>query len=429
MSDILKEFFGSAQVQPETNANSYFGEFGLPENPFPPNRRIVAKVLYGQQQAYDRFRELARDLLQASAPQRLAMGVVAGTGGGKTHFLRYCQYKFSELCRALRRPLAVVEYTAGTLKVLDLVREIYRQCDATCRQHSGTDFLTTLAQALSGPGADTTLATLSLEDARSALGQLLMAHRSGKDYDLTRELCWRWLRAETLTVAEKKRLAVASRLASATVAVRTLGQVLDLARRLRVVEGVLLCLDELEALFSMGARFAQVQAFLHDLRYLYDDSVRGTEGYGLLIVTASTGTGLSELRVANYPVFQRFGFEEGARVELRRIQGVAEAISFAHHYIDYFHKRWQEAHPGQQPPRKPYEVLSNADIEAAFLNASGGVQAPPLPVPISFPPPPGLIRGARPRVGAEEAPQGPLLDALHRKVEEVRQQGTSEQRG
>lgn len=428
MSDILKEFFGSAQVQPEAGANSYFDEFGLPENPFPPNRRIVAEVLYGQQQAYDRFRELARGLLKAPAPQRLAMGVVAGTGGGKTHFLRHCQYKFSELCRALQRPLAVVEYTASTLKVLDLVREIYRQCETTCRQHVGTDFLTALAQALSAPGAAAALATLSLEDARSALDQLLKAHRSGKDYDVTRELCWRWLRAETLTVAEKRRLAVASRLVSATVAVRTLGQVLDLARRLRVVEGVLLCLDELEALFSMGARFAQVQAFLHDLRYLYDDSVRGSEGYGLLIIAASTGTGLSELRVVNYPVFQRFGFEEGARVELRHIQGVAEAISFAHHYIDYFHGRWQEAHAGQQPSRRPYEVLSNADIEAAFLKASGGGQAPP-PRRVLFPPSPGPTLRVPPRIGEKEAPQGPLLDSLHRKVEEVRQQGTGEQRG
>jgi hypothetical protein len=157
-----------------------------------------------------------------------------------------------------------------------------------------------------------------------------------------------------------------------------------------VLEGVLVCMDEVEAIFSMGARFAQIQAFLHELRYFYDDTVRDGDGYSVLLVCASTDTGRDRLRQVNYAVFQRLGFESS--VELQRIQGVAQAIDFTHHYIDHFHRRWQHSHPGESPRYAPRSLLPNEAIEAAFREAS--------------------VKGA------SEAPQGPLLDALHRKAEE-----------
>lgn len=193
-------------------------------------------------------------------------------------------------------------------------------------------------------------------------------------------------------------MGVVNRIASATTAVRVLSQLLALGRRLHVLEGVLLCLDEMEAIFSMGARFSLIQAFLQDLRHFYDEASREGQGYSLLIISACTATGAEELRETNYPVFQRLGFVGGERVQLRRIQGVVESIDFAHRYIDSFHERWKRTHPGKQHLKEPRSLLSNTDIEAAFneVGERGG-----------------------------GAPQGPLLDALHRKVEEQRREATS----
>jgi len=413
MTDILGEFFGGQPPPSGQNPPEYYEQFGLGENPFPPNRKIIAEVLYGQDEAFDLFKGRVRDVLAGREEPRLrALGVVAGSGGGKTHFLRHCEYKFRELSRALRRPYAIVEHAAGSLNVFELVQDVYRQCDMACRERQEEDFLTALAGALGSEGQneDYLLEQVVLEDVQNALRMLRRAARGiqgadGDDadeaiqnYEFCREAFRRWMHGDALTPSEKRSLGVMNRVASATAAVRVLSQLLALGRRVRVLDGVLLCLDEMEAIFSMGARFSHVQAFLQDLRHFYDEASREGQSYSLLIISACTTTGAAELRETNYPVFQRLGFVEGERVQLRRIQGVVESIDFAHRYIDYFHERWKHAHPSRQPPKEPHSLLGNADIEAAFneVGERGG-----------------------------GAPQGPLLDALHRKVEDQRRKAAS----
>jgi len=404
MSDILQEFYGEHRPQSEHGASPYFESFGLEDNPFPPNRKIIAEVLHGQENAFDKFKALARDVLTQGAPKRRAMGVVAGTGGGKTHFLRHCQYKFSRLCQALGRTFAIVEYTAGTLSVLELVRDIYRQCDASCRASAEADFLSALIKALASKGAvaDQLLRDIALEDLRNALAGLMSTSQKSagegetsiQAYEAHGELFRRWLQGDTLTEAERRRLGVMYRIGSAAVAVRILGQILSLARQLGVVEGVLLCLDEMEAIPAKGARLARAQAFLQDLRYFYDDALKDEQGYSLLLLSASTTTGSRSLLELNYPVYQRLGFEESERVELQRIRGVVEAIRFARDYIQYAHERWRQARGmDARPAKEPHALLSDSAIEDSFREAAAG--------------------------GAD-APQGPLLDVLHRKVEEHR---------
>jgi hypothetical protein len=409
MSDILQEFYGEHRPKSERGTSPYFENFGLEDNPFPPNRKIIAEVLHGQETAFDKFKALARDVLTAGPPRRRAMGVVAGTGGGKTHFLRHCQYKFGRLCKALGRNFAIVEYTAGTLSLLELVRDIYRQCDAACRASAEADFLSALVKALASKGlmAEQLLQELALEDLRNALSGLLRTSQTSvgegeantQAYEAHRELFRRWLQGDTLTETERRRLGVMYRIGSAAVAVRIVGQILSLARRLSVVEGVLLCLDEMEAIPAKGTRLARAQAFLQDLRYFYDDAVKDEQGYSLLLISASTTTGAGSLLELNYPVYQRLGFEESERVELQRIRGVVEAIRFAREYIQYFNERWQQSRGAEvHHPRDPHSLLSDSAIEDSFREAAAG---------------------------GTDAPQGPLLDVLNRKVETQRRAGES----
>jgi hypothetical protein len=409
MTGILNEFFGDQQPPARLSIPSYFDAFGLCENPFPPNRKIIAEVLYGQDEAFEQFKIRVRNVfVDGKEPRLRALGLVAGTGGGKTHFLRHCEYKFRELSRALGRPFAIVEYSAGSMSVLELVQDIYRQCDEVCREQGAEDFLSALVSALWNEGereAERLLGQVAIDDVKAAVSALRRALRdiqgaegdteekANKYYELCRESFRRWMHGDALTAVEKRLLGVMGRVGSATAAVRVLSHLLALGQRLNVLGGVLLCLDELEALFARGARFAQVQAFLEDLRHLYDEASRERQNYSLLIVSTCSSTGATELLNTNFPVFQRLGFVESERVQLRRIQGVVESINFAHQYIIYFHGRWKDLNPGRQPQREPRSLLSNADIEAAFNDASD-------------------------RSGS--SPQGALLDALHRKVEEQR---------
>jgi hypothetical protein len=170
-----------------------------------------------------------------------------------------------------------------------------------------------------------------------------------------------------------------------------------LARSLDIIEGVVLCLDEVETLFTSGQRPAKYQAFLQDLRYLYDESLRNNLGYSLLMLSASTTLGADNLRDVNYPVYQRLGFAGDARAELAPIAGVVDARDFAYVYIDFAHEQWKMQKPSQQSLKNPKELLSEKEIEDAYRSAFAATDA--------------TLRGEG------QVYQASLLDALYRKVE------------
>jgi hypothetical protein len=400
VAGILESFFGDQLPSVAQEGDPFYAQFGLDRNPFPPNRMIVAEVLYNQEEAFGKFRAITREIFSSSAPERRALAVVAGTGGGKTHFLRHCQYIFQIVCAELERTYAIVEFVTGSGKVDDLVRTIYEGCDEACRRRHEMDLPTALARKLaqSTDGAEI-ISSLPLDDVRRSLNSLVEALRENFsprdskghfDFDTLRDLFSRWLRGETLSQTERKYLGVFSRISTPSLAVRVLRETLTLSRRLGLVQGVFLCLDEIESLFTRGLNLGKVQAFLQDLRYLYDESLKGQAGYDLMILSASTTTGADVLKDRSYPVYQRLTYEGRNRVSLSQIRGVSDANNFAQKYVDFFHEQWEVRHPGQQR-LSPRSLLSLEDIEVAFKEASSG---------------------------GVSAPQGPLLDVLHRKVEE-----------
>ena len=401
MDGILESFFGDELQSVTQSADPFFSRFGLEKNPFPPNRMIVAEVLYDQEDAFGRFRSISREVFSSPSPERRALAVVAGTGGGKTHFLRHCQYIFHTVCGQLDRNFAIVEFVAGSGKVDDLVRMIYEGCDEACRGRHEADLPTALARALAeNEERDQIISALPLDDIRRSLTTLVDALKDGfrpRDpkgqygFDALRDLFGRWVRGETLTQAERKYLGVFSRIATPSLAVRVLRETLTLSRNLKLIEGVLLCLDEVESLFTRGLSLGRVQAFLQDLRYLYDESVKAGAGYSLIIVSASTTTGAEALKDRSYPVYQRLTYEGRNRVSLAPIRGVSDASKFARKYIEFFHNQWRERHAGRGQQLDPYALVNLEDIEIAFREASSG---------------------------GPSAPQGPLLDILHRRVEE-----------
>jgi hypothetical protein len=122
-------------------------------------------------------------------------------------------------------------------------------------------------------------------------------------------------------------------------AIRILGELLTFARQIEIFEGVVLSIDELEALFTSGISNAKIQSFLQDLRYFFDDAVKATMGYSLLVITASTQTGTVSLREVNYPLYQRLGLEGESRAQLQPILDVDDARAFSNVYIEFEYAR------------------------------------------------------------------------------------------
>ena len=385
--------------------DDYFEQFGLVRNPFPPSRTIIPELLYDQEEAQQRFASLVRAVLDP-IPQRRAAGILGGTGGGKTHLLRHCQHEFAEFCRKHERWFVAVEFQAGSGSMQALVKELFNAADMLCREDLGEfDFITAIIKCLRENRI--ILEMIRQDDLRSALGHLLDANEPtfvplDRDrqytFDRLREIFKRWLSGGTLSMTERKYLGVFGRISTGAMAVRVCREMFHLARKGGLFEGVLLCLDEMETLFTGGLRFGRVQGFLQDLRYFYDEAVKSNEGYSLLILSASTPEGATNLREYNYPLYQRLGFEGDSRIELKPIRGVEDATQFAYAYIDYAHQDWSRKRKTQSS-KDSKEIVFTRDIEAAF-NATTSRE------------------GGRAQVGTVTVNQAPLLEQLHLIVEQ-----------
>ena len=340
-------------------------------NPFPPARTIYPEIIYNQDDALNKFASAVTDILGAQ-PVRRSLAVIGGTGSGKSHFLRHCQYHFE----ALNRPFISVEFLAGTSSAAGLVKDILLRADDLAKDGGDSDFLSAIVSRMEnrdniGPVRQTDLrgCLKSLFDA--AQPNFRPADRDGRfTFDNLREVGRRWLGGGALTQTERKYLGVSTRLATATLMIRVMSELLSLARSSSVIEGVLLCIDEVEALFTSGVPTAKIQGFLQDMRYLFDEAVGKESGYSLLVLSASTQRGGRELGNYNYPLFQRLGFEVEAREELHSVGDLDEARDFVNVYIDHEHERAKENGLGKKVSTTMARTLiTEDDLEDAFQKA------------------------------------------------------------
>jgi hypothetical protein len=394
MTDPLKNFLKDIQKPVNKQAaNIALEKFGLELNPFPPNRMIVPDVIYGQDQNVNRFLTTSVEILNASAPQRRAVAIVAGTGGGKTHFLQYCRHAFPQVSKKFGQRFILSEFVAGSGKMMDLIRNIIRDSDEMCKELDGCDFLTAIVRELEIQKApDEHLEKLRIPEVREVLSRLLSVKRAQPDFSFEMMISFarKWISAETLTQTEKRKLGLVSRISTPAFAVKVLRELFSLARKLHLFHGLFICIDEIESLFTRGLSPAQIQAFLQDVRYFYDESVRDEQGFDLLLLTASTTTGADNLLKVNPPIFQRFGYERDNRLLLNQIESVGDAIEFSYKYVDYYNDKWKENNRSR-PEQAARNIITPKEIETAFIAASAGHRA---------------------------AAPGSLLDLLHKTIQE-----------
>jgi hypothetical protein len=388
-----------------TPVDQWFEQFGMRQNPFPPNRTIIPDLMYNQEFALQQFSTVVRDVVLSTEPRRRALGVLAGTGGGKTHFLHHCRWLVEQIAERRQKRFVFVNFTAGEGRARDIVAEAFRAAD----DMSGGDFLGTLIVRLNErKDRDEILDSVEQDDLREALKLLVRA--SAKDfaplgregqYDFVRlkDTCVRWLHGGSLSATEQKYLGTFGRITTASMATRVFREAFTLARTLNVFNGVMLSLDEVETLFTGALRSTQFQGFLQDVRYMYDETVRVNRGFGFIVLAASTAQGARLLGELNYPVYQRLNFEEGNRVQLAPIGGPEEAIAFANVYTQYEHDKWLYTRGGN-PSATTTPLLTDDEIVAAFRRATSG--------------------NAPDRQPGRRANQAPMLDALHKAVEAKR---------
>jgi hypothetical protein len=394
---LLQQLGGDGRPSRDT----FFEQYGLRQNPFPASRTIIREVMYNQDEGLTRFGTVVREITVSSEPRRRAIGVLGGTGGGKTHFLHHCRWLLEQVCDLRGETFVFVDFIAGEGRARDIVAEAFRAADDAC----GGDFLATLVNRVAKhEQRDSLIDAIEQDDFKGAIRQLVRATqrdftplgRDGQyDYERLRESCRRWLHGGSLSATEQKYLGVYGRMTTASMATRVFREAFTLARSVAVVDGILLSLDEIETLFTGALRTSQYQGFLQDTRYLYDEAVRGDRGFSFIIVSAATANGARSLREVNYPVFQRLGFEEGSRIQLNPITGAEEARRFAQVYVAHEHEMWQKERGQPRSERSAGDVLSDEEVANAFQRATSGATVE--------------LRTGR-------VNQAPLLEALHESV-------------
>jgi len=379
----------------EERRNEFLASYGMRRNPFPPARTIYAEVIYNQDEAIQKFVDRVQAVLGKDIARR-SLAVLGGTGQGKSHFLRHCQFEV----RRIPLPIVTVEFLAGTGSAAVLVREMFRAADEHVKLVGEYDLLSAVVNRIEGDQ----LGPVRQTDLRNALLKLVEASRDGYvpqdayhrfDHPTLLDVCRRWIVGDMLTQTEKKYLRVSGRLSSGTLMVRVMTELFSLARQQNLFKGVMICLDELEAVFSSGVSTSRIQSFLQDLRYLFDEALGQNSGYSLLVVSGSTGRGADKLRDYNYPLFQRLGFEAEARSVLHQVQDLKEARKFADVYLEHEREAFIEKTRTQVSLEKARSLITDDDLRKAFHGQSGSPTA-------------------------DERNQARLLEELHRIVEAKR---------
>lgn len=387
---LLKDVGGGGESR-----DALLASYGMRRNPFPPARTIYPEMIYNQENALKRFAGHVAAIVGEQLARR-SLAVLGGTGQGKSHFQRHCQYEV----RARALPIVTVEFLAGSGSAAVLVREVFRAADEHVKLVGELDLLSAVVNRID----DGALGPVRQADLRAALLKLVEAGKQGYvpqdsaqryDFPSLLDVCRRWIVGDTLTQTEKRYLRVSSRLSSGSLMIRVMTELFALARQLGLFKGVMICLDELEAVFSSGVSASKVQSFLQDIRYMFDEAVGQSSGYSLLVVSGSTARGADNLRNYNYPLFQRLGFESEARSVLHQVQNIEQARRFADVYLEHEREEFIRETKTQVSLDKARSLIDDNDLRHAFYG-------------------PGLVPTA------DERNQARLLEQLHRIVEEKR---------
>lgn len=390
LGNLLKGVAGG-----EERKSQFLASYGMRRNPFPPARTIYPEVIYNQEEAIQRFAGHVGAIVGEPLARR-SLAVLGGTGEGKSHFQRHCQYEVKN--NGL--PIVTVEFLAGTGSAVILVREVFRAADEHVKLVGEHDLLSAVVNRIEGAS----LGPVRQTDLRNALLKLVEASKSGYrpqdsfgrfDFPTLLDISRRWLVGDTLTQTEKRYLRVSGRLSSGSLMIRVMTELFALARQQGLFKGVMICLDELEAVFSSGVSASRVQSFLQDIRYLFDEAVGQSSGYSLLIVSGSTARGADNLRNYNYPLFQRLGFESEARSVLHQVRDLEQARRFADVYLEHEHEEFVKETKTQVSLERVRSLITDDDLRLAFFGHS-------------------LVQTS------DERNQARLLEELHRIVEEKR---------
>ena len=361
------------EVSKEKPKNPY-EDFFLLSNPFPTLGKFYG-ICVDQESVKEEFTRVLRNFYLDSQSQ--IMTILGSTGAGKTNLLKFLEQTLRNWRESGTEQKAITDlFTVFITQPQGSYLEIHRQIISQFGAMFFTEFFSTVRQRkidLSKlpaqlPGINPELIQALIHIAQRESGLLTLPEVSGETSFLHEAQSYRilenWLQGIKLNAEEKRRLGNVSAEVgrSSTVAIKFLADLVKIFLHVKLFKGVIIFIDEFEAVFSGLSSTSQAQ-YAQDLRNLFDSH---SEGIVFVVATAPIGERLPQIS----PALQR---RLGAGVQIAPIVDEIMALKYAQAYIqwgrDMFKEKMKRAVslPKDCPDTdQPYYPLTEAKIKKVY---------------------------------------------------------------
>lgn len=339
---------GMAAVDPR---KATFERFGVIDNPFPAAAQPTGHPRYDESEADTEIVGAIQRFERDYASQVL---VIEGTQGiGKTNLLNYYQSELKDIYQE-DTTFYIIRYYPDPEPTFDaIVRRVFQELNFSHFERIGK----ALAE-LDRSAAEEVIEIARSHEVRMVLTHLLSAARTS-DEELRRvaDMSMEWLVGLRLLNRHRETLGVMFRLDTVESKTQALRDVVFVSEKLDLLKGIFLLLDELEKQdYSLSK--TPVLRYLLAIRALIDALPKR-----LFLVIALT----TDARRRYYAMLPAIAGRLQNRIVLQPIQTEAEALKFAHFYVDCAKKRAKDTPEvrGWKEGKSP--IIDDREVRSMFL--------------------------------------------------------------
>ncbi|VVB95262.1 Uncharacterised protein [uncultured archaeon] len=337
-----------ASLFKDTQKNPYvtYGIFG---NPFPTNATESYEVCYNQEEAKQKF---IQKLVTFISEQKIETFLITAEHRvGKTNFLLHYYYELR----------SIPELRNKTFKYI-YTREYgdnYLIFHKSIIETLGENFFINLLNRLKDDKS--VLDEIPETDFKKGLNKCIEVSTLSSGLDINKiSLFFEWFAGVKFPQRGLRDIGVFSNIATSSVAIRYFKDLIKVSRRLGIITGLIIFIDEFELIFGESVSRAKRDKYLQDIRSLIDEIQTG-----LFIVCAITPDKLIELS-KNY---QALRARLGESVSLSPIRNFDEAHAYAFEYIKAATKKYQDE--SKDKATKFKNIIEKDEIRKIYTELAG----------------------------------------------------------
>lgn len=332
----LENIFNNVKVNP-------YESYGFLKDPFPTNAQESYKICYNQDNVKKIFIQKLKSFISNQKIETLLID--AEHRVGKTNFLLHYYHELNDIFLEKGddfKNIYLREYgdnylvlhkafieTLGENFVIELLTKL-KDNKKVLDEISDTDFKKGLDSCMNSPslyGFDSKKVTIFYE----------------------------WLGGIKCTQKKLNEINIFSNITTSSLAIRYFKDFIKMSRKLGIIKGLIIFLDEFELIFGESITRAKRDKYLQDIRSFIDEIQVGS-----FVVCAITPYALVNLSQDYQALKARFG----ESISLSPIRNSDEAIAYANQYIEFARSEFKNKNKGNR--KKIKRIIEESDIKDIY---------------------------------------------------------------